>query len=84
MSIDSGQSAEGRQCIAFPQREKKSKERSTLRRSESNESQMKRTERRPERAEADGVFFALLGLIWFHFLKKAQSSIKEAVFRKQS
>lgn len=44
----------GRQCIAFPQREKKSKERSTLRRSET--SQMKRTERRPERAEADGIF----------------------------
>lgn len=33
MSIDSCQT-EGRQCIAFPQREKQSKERSTLRRAE--------------------------------------------------
>lgn len=45
MSIDSCQT-KGQQCIAFPQREKESKERSTLRRAE--RSQIKRTERRPE------------------------------------
>lgn len=82
MSIDSCQT-EGRQCIAFPQREKESKERSTLRRAE--RSQTKRTERRPEGGEEDGVFFfALWGLVCFHLLKKAPSSMKEMILWKQS
>lgn len=82
MSIDSCQT-EGQQCIAFPHREKKrAKKRLTLRRSE--RSQIKgRREDRGGGAEADG-FFALVGLVWFHFLKTAQSSMKEAIFRKQN
>ena len=38
----------------------------------------------PRRQKQVGVFFfALLGLVWFHYPKKSQSPMKEKIFKKQ-